>query len=328
MPPTVEAVASALARADAEHPAAAELARLLAFLASDPLPTAYLRDAHAILPTALYTAVEEDGGRAAADALLALELAEGDGAAPAMPLATRERVRATLDDDARRRWAATAAAVMAALFPPQPEGETTRAVPFIRHAAVAALHCEDLEVAPEESATLLGLAGRSVLALGRAADARPFLERALALREATLGPDAPEVAHDLTWLNGALLDAGDAEAAGVARNAERALRIFEATDGPEGATTLVHVNNVGTLHRRAGDLYAARAFLERAVGLAAKVHGTAHPFYATISSNLGDVLQDQGDLSGARTLYARALAIDEAAYGKTNRSVARDLRKL
>jgi tetratricopeptide (TPR) repeat protein len=333
MPLTPDAVASALAlaRADAEHPAAGDLARLLAFLSSDPLPISILAATASHLPESLSTAFSGDEEREKLlAALREMELAGGDGDAVAMPSEVRDAVREAMDADERRRWAATAAAVMVRAFPPEPEGEQARAaaVPLIKHAATAAVHCDELETATEDAATLLGLAGRAVLALGQAAAARPFLERALELRERALGPAAPRVAFDLTWLNGALLDAGPPEARRVAENAERALRIFETVHGPEGRTTLVHVNNTGTLYRRAGDLPAARAFLEHAMELATRVYGTAHPFYATISSNLGDVLQDQGDLAGARALYERALAVDEGAYGRTNRSVVRDLHKL
>ena len=43
---------------------------------------------------------------------------------------------------------------------------------------------------------------------------------------------------------------------------------------------------------------------------------------ATDVNNLGRVLQDLGDLAGARAAFERALAIDEAAFGPDHPNVA------
>ena len=45
-------------------------------------------------------------------------------------------------------------------------------------------------------------------------------------------------------------------------------------------------------------------------------------------NNLGCVLQDLGDLAGAKAHYERALAIDEAAYGPNHPEVATDVNNL
>ena len=43
--------------------------------------------------------------------------------------------------------------------------------------------------------------------------------------------------------------------------------------------------------------------------------GPEHPLTATNLNNLGRLLYDQGDFSGARPLYERALAIHEKVLG-------------
>ena len=45
-------------------------------------------------------------------------------------------------------------------------------------------------------------------------------------------------------------------------------------------------------------------------------------------NNLGYVLKAQGDLEGAKALYERALAIDEAAFGPNHPNVAIGLNNL
>ena len=47
-----------------------------------------------------------------------------------------------------------------------------------------------------------------------------------------------------------------------------------------------------------------------------KTDGPDHPTVARRLANLGHVLQDQGDLEGARTHYERALAIFERFLGE------------
>ncbi len=49
------------------------------------------------------------------------------------------------------------------------------------------------------------------------------------------------------------------------------------------------------------------------------IHGVAIDL-----NNLAGVLQDQGDLAGARERFERALEIDEAAYGPDHPTVAID----
>jgi tetratricopeptide (TPR) repeat protein len=45
-------------------------------------------------------------------------------------------------------------------------------------------------------------------------------------------------------------------------------------------------------------------------------------------NNLGGVLRDLGDLTGARAAFERALKIDEAAFGPDHPKVARDVNNL
>ncbi|MDF2744436.1 MAG: ATP/GTP-binding protein [Actinomycetia bacterium] len=59
----------------------------------------------------------------------------------------------------------------------------------------------------------------------------------------------------------------------------------------------------------AGELY------ERALAIGEAALGPDHPTVATYRNNLGSVLQDLGDLEGARAQLERALTIGEAALG-------------
>ena len=66
----------------------------------------------------------------------------------------------------------------------------------------------------------------------------------------------------------------------------------------------------------AGELY------ERALAIGEAALGPDHPTVATWRNNLGSVLQDLGDLAGARAQFERALTVGEAALGPDHPTVA------
>jgi len=96
---------------------------------------------------------------------------------------------------------------------------------------------------------------------------------------------------------------------------ERALRIDEASFGPDHPKVAIRVNNLGTVSRAQGDLPAARAFLERALRIDEASFGPDHPNVARDVNNLGSVAQAQGDLPAARAFLERALRIFEQTLG-------------
>ncbi|MDQ3930560.1 MAG: tetratricopeptide repeat protein, partial [Chloroflexota bacterium] len=65
-----------------------------------------------------------------------------------------------------------------------------------------------------------------------------------------------------------------------------------------------------------------------ALAICEAVYGPDHPTVAIRLSNLGLVLQDLGDLQGARSNLERALAIDQAVYGPEHPAVAANLFNL
>jgi len=71
---------------------------------------------------------------------------------------------------------------------------------------------------------------------------------------------------------------------------ERALRIDEASFGPDHPEVAIDVNNLGMVLREQGDLPAARAFLERALRIFEQTLGTEHPSTRIARANLAVVL--------------------------------------
>jgi len=144
-------------------------------------------------------------------------------------------------------------------------------------------------------------------------------ERALAIGEATYGPDHPNIATAVNNLGIALHDKGDFDGAQAAY--QRALAIDEAAYGPYHPTIARDVNNLGNVLQDKGDLDGAQAAFERALAMDEATYGLNHANVATIVNNLGGVLRGLGDLDGAQAAFERALAIDEATHGPKHPSV-------
>ncbi|MBK9052966.1 MAG: tetratricopeptide repeat protein [Chloroflexi bacterium] len=178
----------------------------------------------------------------------------------------------------------------------------------------------------ETAAGLASSLGFHLQMIGQYAAARPYYERALAIREKALGPDHPDTAGSLNNLGFLLQAMGDLAAARP--YLERALAITEKALGPDHPDTARSLNNLGALLDSMGDLTAARPYLERAVAITEEALGPDHPSTATSLNNLGTLLQAMGDLAAARPYYERALAIREKALGPDHPDTATSLNNL
>ena len=176
------------------------------------------------------------------------------------------------------------------------------------------------------AAELCTAAGRALRTAGDLRAARPWYERALAVRERVLGPADPDTAESLNNLGGLLWDQG--ELAAARRLLERALAVRERVLGLDHPDTAEGLNNLGGLLWDQGELISARLLLERALAIWERVLGPDHAHSAIGLGNLGVVLQGQGELVAARPLLERALAIRERALGPDHPLTAQSLNNL
>jgi tetratricopeptide (TPR) repeat protein len=116
-----------------------------------------------------------------------------------------------------------------------------------------------------DASWLLDRAGTYLQAQARFTDARPLLERALAIDEAAYGPGHPDVAAALNNFAQILQDLGELEAARPLQ--ERALAIDEATYGPGHPAVARDLNNLALILRDLGQPEAARPLQERALAI-------------------------------------------------------------
>ena len=143
---------------------------------------------------------------------------------------------------------------------------------------------------------------------------------ALAIDEATHGPEHSTVAIRLSNLGTVLHDQGDLDGAEAAYR--RALVIDEMTYGPDHPAVATRLNNIGVVLRNRGDLDGAEAAHRHALEIDEAAYGPSHPTVAIHLGNLGVVLRDRGDLGGAEAAHRHALIIGEATYGPDHPAVA------
>lgn len=137
--------------------------------------------------------------------------------------------------------------------------------------------------------------------------ARPLLERALAIREKTLGATNANTANtlsDLSLLNFYEQKFGEAE-----RLARQALPVQEKAYGPETLAVSTTLNRLGLAERELKKLAEAETSLKKALAIREKHLPATHPWIAISLDNLASVYLAQGELEKAAPLIKRARAI-------------------
>jgi tetratricopeptide (TPR) repeat protein len=161
---------------------------------------------------------------------------------------------------------------------------------------------------------------RKLLFAGKYDEARPLIERALEIREKTLGPEHPGVVAFLNNLADVYRLKGDLEKAEPLL--QRAMVIGEKTLGPDHPTVAVSLNLLGIIHRVKGDYAKAESFYRRSLDIREKAFGKEHVEIAGSLNNLANLYREKGDYDKAEPLMQRALDIREKALGSEHRDVA------
>ena len=311
-----------------EHPAAAGLMNLCAFLAPDDIPVRIIVDGAEHLPDELATAVEDALELdKAVTALRDYSMVEVEGETPderglSMHRLVQAVTRERLSEEDQKTWAGAAAEVVNKAFPF--DSDDVRYWPVCAslsaHGSQAASHAETLKSALEATGRLLNQLG--LYAQGRAEldQAKAYYERALAIDERVYGPEHPRVATSLNNIGQILKAQGDL--AGALEYTQRALAIDEKVHGPDHPTVAIRASNIGLILQAQGDLAGALEYAQRALAIGEQVYGPEHPQVAIFASNIGLILEDLGDLAGALEYTQRALAIDEKVYGPEHPVVA------
>jgi tetratricopeptide (TPR) repeat protein len=314
------------------QPAAGDLLRLCAFVAPDAIPQALLRDDPSALPAPLGAVAAHDlSWDETLAALRRYPLIGVAGEALAVHRLVQAVTRDRLAPDARARWAGLAVARMATAFPagkesPREPRHWPTCARLLPHAAAALRHADETHQATTVAAHLCTQMGRYLRARAQLGEAQVYHARALAIREAVLGPEHPDVAESVDNLG--VISYMQGRYAEAEPCLQRALAILEVVLGPEHPEVARCVNNLGALYLAQGRYAEADPPFQRALAIYERVLGPGHPDVAMSISNLAALYYRQGQYAKAEPCLQRALAIYEQAPGPPHPNVALPLNNL
>jgi len=150
-------------------------------------------------------------------------------------------------------------------------------------------------------ATTLARSGAYVKAL-------PHFEHALHLREATVGPDHPDVALILSNLATCYEHAGEVDKA--LATAKTAFQIRVKTYGPNSPFLVPTLNNLADFELRAHELPTALADIERAQAIAAQFPGPTSPTYHVVATTRAEILGASARVQESRKVFDDVLALE------------------
>lgn len=148
-------------------------------------------------------------------------------------------------------------------------------------------------------------------------EAEEVLRRLIAAQEKALGPEAPDLAHDLNTLAVALHGRGGIrEAEALYR---RALALEEKAHGPEAVAVEQTAENLAVLLEQEDRLDEAEALLRRCVAITGRDGDGEHYSHASNLHRLANLLAARGaqgpSAEEAGFLYRRALAVTGRIFG-------------
>jgi len=183
---------------------------------------------------------------------------------------------------------------------------------------------EELGSHPAVQARLLGTIGWVYRQLGLYKDAIPLLERALAIREGTLGEketrDVALLVGRLGYLN---VETGDWTRA--RESLERAIAIRERLEGPQSLGVASFLMDLGDLARQEGKLDEALEHETRALEIRRRMLGEDHPDIAFSLQCLGMVHVARREHADATDCLERALDIRRRHLGEDHPHVGSTL---
>lgn len=150
---------------------------------------------------------------------------------------------------------------------------------------------------------------RTLLDAGKLMDAEAAANALLASAEKTHGPDAPAVADALELLLEARRALRRSTAPGTVALAERAVKIREATRGPDDESTATALVTLGRIKGSNRDYDGARAAVERALSIRERAFGPEHLAVANALNALATVNRLGRQEARAGAFAGRALAM-------------------
>jgi tetratricopeptide (TPR) repeat protein len=312
-------------RVEERNPVAADLLRMLAFLAPDAIPEEILTAGASKLGPAL-TPVAADAFllNQAIEALRAYSLVQRDPTERS--LSVHRLVQAVLQDGQKREeqclWAKRAILAVNAAFPDVKKYEMwLQCERLLPHALLAAQFIEKFQIICPEAGRLLYLAAWCVKEHAYYQQAEQLYQQALSIQKQALGLEHLEVARSLNGLS--LLYSAQERYAEAEPHYQHALDIFEQQLGPDHPEVAYPLTSLGSLYCAQRKYAEAEVLLKRALSIREQRLGPDDYFLvARTLTCLGTLYRDQRKYVEAEPFYQQALNIREQRLRPENPETA------
>jgi CHAT domain-containing protein/tetratricopeptide (TPR) repeat protein len=179
------------------------------------------------------------------------------------------------------------------------------------------LRLKEAGLGPEDPgiATTLHELGYILRLQRRTREARPLVERALAIREQVFGADAIQAAATRQLL--ALTDLDVRDFVHAEEHLRRALAVAERVEGPQGLLVASTCYFLGVAASFQADFDASVTWLRRAIDIFEAIRGPDHPDLAPSLDRFASSNEALGDLQTARQYFERAIRLTGRTTGAT-----------
>jgi tetratricopeptide (TPR) repeat protein/transcriptional regulator with XRE-family HTH domain len=319
----------AVEQAERDHPAAADLLRVCAFLHPEAIPEELLSTGASHLGPIL--------GPVAADpyqfdlALAALRRLSLVTRHPeTRTLSVHRLVQAVLKDQMDgatvQLWSERVVRLVNAAFPAVEFATWSQCERCLPHALVCVPRLSDLGSDTGEATELLYKAGRYLSQRGRYGEAEPLLTQAMAHGARQHHPDHPALIPLLTELADSFYYQG--KFAQAEPLLYRALSLCEEHLGRSHLQTAETLDALAGVYRAQGKYAQAEPLYQRALTVNEQQLGPDHPKTAMALIHLAILYGEQGRYGEAEPLYHRALAVQEQQLGPDHPEIATTLNNL
>src|SRR5216684_1422850 len=315
-------------RVERDHPAAAEVLRLCAFLYAEAIPEELF-----VAEGFQHEAVEEP---VAADsyqldltiaALRTFSLVQRHPETRTLSIhrLVQAVIREEMSEHEREMWQQRMLRLLDALFPEVTYEAWRQCERLLPHVLMCATTIPD-HGGNQELLKVLRKAADYLRERAQYEQAEPLYQRALRIWKQTLGPEHPKVAYPLHNLALLYFKQGEYEQAEPLY--QRALAIDEQAYGPQHPDVAYPLYNLANLYVAQGKYEQAEPLYRRALRIWEQALGPEHPQVAYPLSGLATLYREQGSYEQAEPLYQRALAIREQHLGQQHRETAKSLADL
>ena len=328
-----EAVAATWAlsfqRVSEKNFAAAELLRLCAFLSPDAIPEEIFIAGASLLGSLLALVVGDDiQFNQAIEALRAYSLVRRDPKRKTLSVHRLVQVvlQDTMEQTEKYMWAERAIRAINITFPHVEQNMWLQCERLLPQALTARQVIEHYQIVSEDAGRLLYETASYLEDRARYAEAEPFFQQALRIREQHLGLNHADVALTLNKLANLYISRGkytEAEPLYL-----RALQIREQAHGPDHPEVANPLNGLANLYSERGEYAEAELLYQRVLQIREQALGADHPLVAYPLNGIAILYSEQGKYTESEPLYLRALQIREQALGSNHPLVAYSLNGL